>query len=100
MLLRLMVMLKLFRERTAVFQRVITWYAIYTPIDIEKRRLNQRLFQGLYTLTSFDTLTCASKCDQASGCQAFNMYIERDPSLDPNAAVRIPCFILTTRTFS
>ena len=42
-------------------------------------------YMGLYTLDSFDTLTCASKCDQASGCQAFNMYIERDPSLDPNS---------------
>ena len=40
---------------------------------------------GLYTLTSFDTLSCASRCDQASGCQAFNVYVERDPSVDPNA---------------
>ena len=39
---------------------------------------------GLYTLTSFDTLECASKCDQAGGCEAFNVYSERDPSVDPN----------------
>jgi hypothetical protein len=39
---------------------------------------------GLHTLNAFDTLTCASLCDQASGCLAFNMYIERDPTLDPN----------------
>ncbi|KAI4122903.1 MAG: hypothetical protein LQ338_005555 [Usnochroma carphineum] len=42
-------------------------------------------YMGLKTLKSYDTLGCASLCDQASGCQAFNMYIERDPSLDPNA---------------
>ena len=42
-------------------------------------------YMGLYTLTSFDTLGCASKCDQVSGCQAFNMYIERDPSLNASA---------------
>ena len=42
-------------------------------------------YMGLYTLTRYDTLGCASKCDQADGCQAFNMYIERDPSVDPNA---------------
>ena len=42
-------------------------------------------YMGLYTLTSFDTLGCASLCDRAAGCQAFNIYIERDPSLDPNA---------------
>ena len=39
---------------------------------------------GLYTLTSYDTLECASKCDQADGCEAFNVYVERDPSVDPN----------------
>ena len=42
-------------------------------------------YMGLYTLTSYDTLGCASLCDQASGCQAFNMYIERDPSLNASA---------------
>ena len=43
-------------------------------------------YMGLNTLQSYDTLGCASLCDQAAGCQAFNMYIERDPSLDANAA--------------
>lgn len=42
-------------------------------------------YMGLYTLTSYDTLGCASLCDQANDCEAFNMYIERDPSVDPNA---------------
>lgn len=41
-------------------------------------------YMGLYTLKTFDTYDCASKCDQASGCEAFNLYIERDPSLSPN----------------
>ena len=41
-------------------------------------------YMGLYTLTSYDTLTCASKCDQAS-CLAFNVYLERDPSLNASA---------------
>ena len=39
---------------------------------------------GLYTLTKYDTFDCAQKCDQADGCQAFNLYIERDPTKDPN----------------
>ncbi|KAL8905525.1 MAG: hypothetical protein Q9207_002587 [Kuettlingeria erythrocarpa] len=42
-------------------------------------------YMGLYTLKAFDTLGCASLCDQANGCQAFNMYIERDPTVAPNA---------------
>lgn len=37
----------------------------------------------LYTLTSYDTLTCQSKCDRDVRCVAFNVYAERDPSLDP-----------------
>ncbi|KAL8686169.1 MAG: hypothetical protein Q9224_005531, partial [Gallowayella concinna] len=41
-------------------------------------------YMGLKTLKSYDTLGCASLCDQATGCQAFNMYVERDPSMDPN----------------
>ena len=36
-------------------------------------------------LSSYDTLTCASECDRNSGCAAFNVYIERDPTLAPNA---------------
>ena len=42
-------------------------------------------YMGLYTINSYDTLGCASLCDQASGCVAFNMYAERDPTKDPNA---------------
>ena len=42
-------------------------------------------YMGLYTLTSYDTLTCASKCDQVSGCSAFNVYLERDPTINANA---------------
>ncbi|KAL9008752.1 MAG: hypothetical protein Q9173_006155, partial [Seirophora scorigena] len=47
--------------------------------------LSASKYMGLRTLKSYDTLGCASLCDQATGCQAFNMYIERDPTLDPNA---------------
>jgi hypothetical protein len=42
-------------------------------------------YMGLYTLTSYNPAFCQSKCDQASGCVAFNIYFERDPTLDPNA---------------
>ncbi|MCJ1388116.1 hypothetical protein MMC18_000961 [Xylographa bjoerkii] len=43
-------------------------------------------YMGLYTLTSYDPSQCQSRCDQVTGCLAFNIYIERDPSVDPNAA--------------
>ena len=38
---------------------------------------------ALYTLTSYDTIKCQQQCDAAAGCVAFNIYIERDPSLAP-----------------
>ncbi|MCJ1233870.1 hypothetical protein MMC14_001828 [Varicellaria rhodocarpa] len=48
--------------------------------------LSASKYMGLHTISSYDTLGCASLCDQATGCVAFNMYIERDPSVDPNSA--------------
>ena len=41
-------------------------------------------YMGLITLQSYDTFDCAQKCDEANGCQAYNLYSERDPALDPN----------------
>ncbi|KAI4120592.1 MAG: hypothetical protein LQ341_007525 [Variospora aurantia] len=38
-------------------------------------------------LTSYDTLACASLCNRVVECQAFNLYIERNPTLDPNTVI-------------
>ncbi|KAL9115553.1 MAG: hypothetical protein Q9187_007292, partial [Circinaria calcarea] len=40
-------------------------------------------YMGLYTLSSYDTIKCQQYCDTAPSCYAFNMYMERDPSVDP-----------------
>ena len=49
--------------------------------------LQGSMYQGgflqLITLTSYDTIKCQQQCDAAAGCVAFNIYIERDPSLAP-----------------
>jgi len=42
-------------------------------------------YMGMHTLSSYDANACAAYCDQASGCKAFNLFIERDPSLNPTA---------------
>ena len=47
--------------------------------------LSASKYLGLYTFLSYDTLHCASRCDQVEGCQAFNMYVERAPSVNPSA---------------
>jgi len=41
-------------------------------------------YRGLYTLTSYDPSACAAKCDEDSKCQAFNIFFERDPAVDPD----------------
>jgi len=35
-------------------------------------------------LQTYDTQACASQCTASYGCQAFNIYFERDPTVDPN----------------
>jgi hypothetical protein len=40
---------------------------------------------GYTNLNKYDTNQCASLCTQQTGCVAFNLYFERDPTLDPNA---------------
>lgn len=42
-------------------------------------------YMGYETLDSYDTVGCASYCDQLDGCVGFNIYFERDPSQDANA---------------
>ncbi|RMY03381.1 hypothetical protein D0867_10711 [Hortaea werneckii] len=42
-------------------------------------------YMGLYTLDSYDPALCAAKCDAAELCTSFNIYAERDPSLNPSA---------------
>jgi hypothetical protein len=43
-------------------------------------------YLGYKTLNSYDTISCAEYCNQLSGCQGFNIYFERDPSVDPNSS--------------
>ena len=40
-------------------------------------------YLGLYTLQKYDTAACAAKCDCTELCTSFNLYAERDPSLNP-----------------
>jgi len=42
-------------------------------------------YMGYTTLNKYDTAQCANFCNQQTGCVAFNIYFERDPTLDPNA---------------
>ncbi|MCJ1249366.1 hypothetical protein MMC30_006589 [Trapelia coarctata] len=41
-------------------------------------------YMGLYTIDKYDNALCQSICDQKDGCVAFNLYLERDPTLSAN----------------
>lgn len=45
-----------------------------------------------YTLQSYDPAGCAQHCDDTDLCTAFNIYIERDPSLNPTTNTTDPEF--------
>lgn len=40
--------------------------------------------------TGYDTAKCASKCDAIDGCLAFNIYFERDPTVEPSTGCEDP----------
>lgn len=50
----------------------------------------QNGFMGLFPFKSYDTIKCQEHCDAADGCVAFNMAIERDPSVAPADACPNP----------
>ncbi|KAG9943102.1 glycoside hydrolase, partial [Aureobasidium melanogenum] len=43
-------------------------------------------YMGYQLLRTYDTQLCSQKCDKINGCLSFNIYYERDPSVDPNDA--------------
>ena len=45
--------------------------------------VNGNVYMGLNTLTAYDPSQCAALCNAATGCVAFNLYFERDPTLNP-----------------
>ncbi|KAJ4986840.1 hypothetical protein SVAN01_07645 [Stagonosporopsis vannaccii] len=63
-----------------------------TPLGFEKVFTNTQAspnapgYAGYTLLDSYDVQQCADKCNAISGCTSFNVYFERDPSVDPNAA--------------
>ncbi|KAG9516984.1 hypothetical protein KCV07_g6449, partial [Aureobasidium melanogenum] len=56
-------------------------------------------YMGYTLLSSYDVSSCASDCSAISGCNSFNIYFERDPSVnpdspncaDPNSTINIKC---------
>ena len=41
-------------------------------------------YMGYFTVQSYDPSVCASACDNTKGCTAFNIYMERSPTMSPD----------------
>ncbi|KAI5257356.1 hypothetical protein E4T42_00990 [Aureobasidium subglaciale] len=57
----------------------------YTTIfkNLTKAAWNVDNYIGLYYLDTYNPSACADKCNAVSGCNSFNVYVERDPSQNP-----------------
>jgi hypothetical protein len=47
-------------------------------------------YLGYQTVSSYDPSICASKCNSVTGCLAFNIYFERDPTVEPGSGCTDP----------
>ncbi|KAI4850355.1 hypothetical protein E4T44_02799 [Aureobasidium sp. EXF-8845] len=57
----------------------------YSQAFLNKQASSNALgYLGFDTMDEYDVATCAQKCTDKFGCSSFNIYFERDPSLDPN----------------
>jgi hypothetical protein len=52
--------------------------------------VNANTYLGLTTLQTYDVAGCGGLCDNKDLCTAFNIYIERDPSVNPAASCPNP----------
>ena len=50
----------------------------------------QTSYLNLFTLSSYNTTRCQEICDAYPSCSAINIYLERDPSLNPNITAGCP----------
>lgn len=55
-------------------------------------------YLGYTNMVAYDPSSCAAKCNAITGCASFNLYFERDPSMEPaagcpnpNSTVNIKC---------
>ncbi|OBR04923.1 Galactose oxidase [Colletotrichum higginsianum IMI 349063] len=63
------------------------WYQTFQNLQ---SATSASIYQGYKTYSNYDTARCAADCAQISGCTAFNIFFERDPSQDPGLACPNP----------
>ncbi|KAI9704764.1 MAG: hypothetical protein M1836_006544 [Candelina mexicana] len=54
-----------------------------TTFQNQQGSVSANTYLGLWTLQAYDTIKCQQLCDAADLCTAFNIYFERDPTINP-----------------
>ena len=54
-------------------------------------------YMGYAVLTRYDSNVCAAKCNAINGCIAFNLYFERDPTVEPGTSCANPASTTTIK---
>ncbi|KUJ19494.1 uncharacterized protein LY89DRAFT_546028, partial [Mollisia scopiformis] len=65
---------------------------VETFVDLNAS-VSANTYLGLQTLQSYDVSLCAQYCDSKDLCTGFNIFFERDPSLNPSANCTQPASI-------
>ncbi|KAI1495974.1 hypothetical protein F5X99DRAFT_401813 [Biscogniauxia marginata] len=79
-----------FDEFTSAATRAQTPAGYYSTFTNLKASSSAYGYMGYTTLESYDTGTCAARCNDINGCLGFNIYFERDPSVEPGTGCENP----------
>ncbi|KAH9230846.1 hypothetical protein K456DRAFT_1842121, partial [Colletotrichum gloeosporioides 23] len=63
------------------------WYRTFQNLQ---SATSASAYQGYSTYAIYDPSLCAADCAKIDGCAAFNIFFERDPTLDPAASCPNP----------
>ncbi|MCJ1395612.1 hypothetical protein MMC18_008498 [Xylographa bjoerkii] len=78
------------KNYTAIANEAITPGGYTKSFSNLQASIQEHGYLGLYTLTSYDTMQCQELCDSVDSCTAFNIYIERNPTVKPAPACANP----------
>ncbi|KAI5193696.1 hypothetical protein E4T42_09312 [Aureobasidium subglaciale] len=73
-----------------VAESASTPYGYYEAFDNLQGSVSAAGYRGYKTYTSYDVNKAAADCKAIKGCKAFNIFFERDPSIDPCATNKDP----------
>ncbi|KAI5197108.1 hypothetical protein E4T39_07471 [Aureobasidium subglaciale] len=74
----------------AIAKTASTPYGYYEAFENLQGSVSAAGYRGYKTYTSYDVNKAAADCKAIKGCKAFNIFFERDPSIDPCSTNKDP----------